>query len=104
MTSRLLPASPAPELRRREAPVQGHCLQDNGINSMAFVSFPVTRTPQVNKTLPWALFIHLCFTCWFLGTESLESGTISDPTGHASAYRDTIHEYEQRYGILVRAG
>lgn len=56
---------------------------------------------QVNNTLPWALLIHLCFTCWFLGTESLQSEIATDSISEARDYASVIASYEDRYGVLV---
>lgn len=59
------------------------------------------RLPQVNNTLPWALLLHLCFTCWFMGTESLKSEVITDSISYAQPYEDVIDAYEDNYGIMV---
>eukprot|EP00903_Cladosiphon_okamuranus_P010786 g10192.t1 len=56
---------------------------------------------QVNNTLPWALLLHLCFTCWFMGTESLKSEVITESISQVQPYKDQIAEYEKTYGILV---
>ncbi|CAM9323183.1 unnamed protein product [Ectocarpus sp. 12 AP-2014] len=56
---------------------------------------------QVNNTLPWALLLHLCFTCWFLGTESLKSEVITESISQVTPYEDVIASYEEGYGILV---
>ncbi|CAM9208586.1 unnamed protein product [Hapterophycus canaliculatus] len=56
---------------------------------------------QVNNTLPWALLLHLCFTCWFMGTDSLKSELVTDSISYAQPYDDVIAAYEDDYGILV---
>ncbi|CAM9423368.1 unnamed protein product, partial [Scytosiphon promiscuus] len=56
---------------------------------------------QVNNTLPWALLLHLCFTCWFMGTESLKSEVITESMSSAQPYEDVIAAYQDDYGVLV---
>ncbi|CAM9192623.1 unnamed protein product, partial [Discosporangium mesarthrocarpum] len=56
---------------------------------------------QVNNTLPYALLIHLCFTCWFLGNDSLKSEVITSSVQQAAAYEGTIANLEAQYGLLV---
>lgn len=57
--------------------------------------------PKVNNTLPWALLLHLFFTCWFMGTESLKTEIITESISQVQPYKDVIAGYENTYGILV---
>lgn len=60
--------------------------------------FPVLK---VNNTLPWALLLHLCFTCWFMGTESLKSEFITESISQVQPYGEVIAAYKESYGIFV---
>eukprot|EP00904_Undaria_pinnatifida_P003525 jgi/Undpi1/13173/HiC_scaffold_8.g02835.m1 len=93
-----------------------------GMNALSFLFFLITywvdkamllrfyrRPPhredalqrQVNKALPWALLLHLGFTCWFLGTESLKSEVITESLSQATSYEDVLAAYEAKFGILA---
>lgn len=63
---------------------------------------PRRYSRKVNNTLPWALLLHLCFTCWFLGTESLKSEVITESMSRAAPYEELLSYYEEKFGILVR--
>ena len=57
---------------------------------------------KVNTSLPWALLLHLGFSCWFLGTESLKSEVITESLSQAASYAEVLASYEAKFGILVR--